>query len=431
MHFVGMLAFMMPMSMSYDIGLTFLSLLLAILATSGGFYVISRPGASPLRLVLSSIFMGLGIIAMHYTGMTAMRGDAAISYDRLLVALSVVIAVGAATTALWLAFRTTNHGQKLVAAVVMGLAISGMHYTGMRAAIFTAHGTFQEAQADAGLDRTNLALAIAGITFVVLACALIASASEQKRAEEAPRQARAELARIHRVMAASIAHEVNQPIAAVVTSAGAGLRWLAAQPPHPEEAREALDRIVRDGNRASQVISRIHALVRKAPPRRVHVDINETILEVIALTRSALQRNRVTLQTRLSSGLPLILGDRIQLQQVILNLIMNALEAMSDLRDASRALLVGSEQDGSNSVFVAVRDSGPGLDPEGLDHLFEAFYTTKPDGIGMELAISRSIIEAHGGRLWATPKVPQGAVFQFRLPVDGEEASLPVTRPSS
>jgi C4-dicarboxylate-specific signal transduction histidine kinase len=318
----------------------------------------------------------------------------------------------------------------------MGLAISGMHYTGMRAAIFTAHGTFQEAQADAGLDRNNLALAVAGITFVVLACALIASASEQKRAEEALRQARAELARIHRVillgeMAASIAHEVNQPIAAVVTSAGAGLRWLAAQPPHPEEAREALDRIVRDGNRASQVISRIHALVRKAPPRRVHVDINETILEVIALTRSELQRNRVTLQTRLSSGLPLILGDRIQLQQVLLNLIMNALEAMSDLRNGPRALLVGSEQDGSNSVFVAVRDGGPGLDPEGLDHLFEAFYTTKPDGIGMGLAISRSIIEAHGGRLWATPNVPQGAVFQFRLPIDGEEASLPVTRPSS
>src|SRR5437660_2570873 len=199
MHFVGMLAFIMPTSMSYDIGLTILSLVVAIFATSGGFYVISRQSASPLRLVLSGIFMGFGIVAMHYTGMAAMRGQADLSYDRLFVALSVVIAIGASTAALWLAFRTTQPAQHLVAAVVMGLAISGMHYTAMRAAIFTAHGPVHAAQGNAGLDQTNLALVVTGITFVILACALTASLSEQRRVEEALRQARADLAHVNRV----------------------------------------------------------------------------------------------------------------------------------------------------------------------------------------------------------------------------------------
>ena len=181
---------------------------------------------------------------MHYTGMAAMRGHVELSYDPLFVALSVVIAIGAATAALWLAFRTTNLGQKLVAAIVMGLAISGMHYTGMRAAIFHAHSEAGEA-VDASLDQTNLALAIAGITFVILAFALIASLSEQKRAEEALRQARADLAHVNRVttmgeLTASLAHEVNQPIAAAVTNANACLRWLARDPPNLEEARAAV-----------------------------------------------------------------------------------------------------------------------------------------------------------------------------------------------
>jgi NO-binding membrane sensor protein with MHYT domain len=199
MHFIGMLAFVMPIPMSYDIRLTTLSLLVAIFVTGGGFYVISRQSASPLRLVLSGIFMGLGIAAMHYTGMAAMRGHAELSYDRLFVALSLIIAIGASMAALWLAFRTTDLWQKLAAAVVMGLAISGMHYTGMRAAIFATHGPVHQAQVDASLDQTSLALAIAGITFVILAFASIASVSEQKRAEEALRQAQADFARVNRV----------------------------------------------------------------------------------------------------------------------------------------------------------------------------------------------------------------------------------------
>jgi PAS domain S-box-containing protein len=261
--------------------------------------------------------------------------------------------------------------------------------------------------------------------------------TERRRMQEALEDAQADFARINRVtllgeMTASIAHEVNQPIAAVVTGAGACLRWLAAQPPDLEEARRTLDRIVKDGNRASDVISRIRALVRKAPPRKDPLNINETILEVVALMRSEVQRNRVSLQTRLSSDLPLVLGDRIQLQQVILNLIINAIEAMSGPGEGPRELLIGSAQDEANGVCVTVRDSGPGLAWDKVDRLFEAFYTTKPDGIGMGLAISRSIIEAHGGRLWATPNVPNGAVLQFTLPMDGEMAPSPLpTRSTS
>ena len=192
------------------------------------------------------------------------------------------------------------------------------------------------------------------------------------------------------------------------------------QPPDLEEARQTLDRIVKDGNRASDVISRIRALVRKAPPRKDPLDINDTILEVVALTRSEVQRNRVSLQTRLSSDLPLVLGDRIQLQQVILNLIINAIEAMSGVRRGVARVADRLRARWDRRACVTVRDSGPGLAWDKVDRLFEAFYTTKPDGIGMGLAISRSIIEAHGGRLWATPNVPKGAVLQFTLPIDGE-----------
>src|SRR6202045_299215 len=226
MHFVAMLAFIMPTPMSYDIGLTTLSLVVAIVVTGGGFYVISRQSGSPLRLVLSGIFMGLGIAAMHYTGMAAMRGHAELSYAPLFVALSLFIAIGASTVALWLAFRTTDVGQKLVAAVVMGLAISGMHYTAMRAAIFTAHAPVDEVQVNASRDQTNLALAVAGITFIILACASVASLFERKRAEDALRQAQMDLAHVTRrttlgELPASIAHEINQPLAGVVSSGNA------------------------------------------------------------------------------------------------------------------------------------------------------------------------------------------------------------------
>jgi two-component system sensor kinase FixL len=252
--------------------------------------------------------------------------------------------------------------------------------------------------------------------------------TERKHAEEALRKAQAELAHVTRVttlgeLTASIAHEINQPLAAVVTNGNACLRWLAGQVPNLEEARQALGRIIKDGNRASQVIGRIRALVKKTAPRKDWFNINEVILEVIALARSEVRRNHVSLRSQLSEHLPLVVGDRIQLQQVILNLITNGIEAMRGVSEGSRDLLISSGRFESNGVLVLVRDSGIGLDSVNLDHLFDSFYTTKPDGMGMGLAISRSIIEAHGGRLWATPNAPQGAVFQFTLPPAREKVS--------
>jgi PAS domain S-box-containing protein len=239
-------------------------------------------------------------------------------------------------------------------------------------------------------------------------------------ASEALRHAQTELAHVNRVttmgqLTASIAHEVNQPIAAVITNASAARRWAAAQPPDLEEVRQALDRIIENGERAGEVIDRIRALIKKTPARRESLDINETIREVITLTRGELLKTGVSLQTHFAKDLPLIQGDRIQLQQVMLNLIMNAVEAMSGVSDGERRLRIGTERDAPNDVLVEVRDSGPGLRPESLDHVFDAFYTTKASGMGMGLSICRSIIEAHEGRMWASANTPRGAIFRFTL----------------
>jgi PAS domain S-box-containing protein len=245
--------------------------------------------------------------------------------------------------------------------------------------------------------------------------------TERKRAEEALREVQMELTHANRVttigqLTASVAHEVNQPIAAAVTNAQAALRWLGAQPPDLEEVRQALGRIIKNGGRAGDVIGRIRALIKKAPPRKDRFDLNEAILDVIALTRSEVLKHGVSLQTQLLTGLPAVDGDRIQLQQVILNLIFNAVEAMSDIDEGARELRINTETDAAGGVLVTVRDTGPGLDATSVDRLFEAFYTTKPGGMGMGLSICRSIIEAHGGRLWACANEPCGAVFQFTLP---------------
>jgi len=242
---------------------------------------------------------------------------------------------------------------------------------------------------------------------------------DRKQAEDALHRVQAELAHVTRVatlgeLTASIAHEINQPLAAVVNNATACVHWLAAQ--NLEEARQCAEFVIADGHRAGEIIGRIRALAKKAPPRKDRVDVNETIREVIALARSEVQSNGVSVRTRLGEELPLILGDRIQLQQVILNLMINAIEAMNEVSDAPRELSITSATDESKRVLVAVRDSGLGLHPGSLDRLFDAFYTTKPQGMGMGLAISRSIVEAHGGRLWVTPNEPHGAVFQFTLP---------------
>jgi PAS domain S-box-containing protein len=253
--------------------------------------------------------------------------------------------------------------------------------------------------------------------------AFVLDLSERKRGEAALHQAQMELAHVTRVatlgeLTASIAHEITQPLAAVVTSASACVRWLAAQ--DLEKARQSALRVIAEGHRAGEIIGRIRNLAKKAPLQKDWLDLNATIRDVLALASSEVQRHGVVVETHLAGDMPLILADRIQLQQVLLNLIINAIEAMRGVGDGPRELVVRSDTDAAQGVLVTVGDSGPGLDPQSLDRLFEAFYTTKPHGLGLGLAISRSIIAAHGGRLWATVNVPHGAVLQFTLPIGSE-----------
>ena len=250
---------------------------------------------------------------------------------------------------------------------------------------------------------------------------LLTDIDDRKGAEAALREASSELAHVARVttmgeLTASIAHEVKQPIAAVVTSAQTALRWLEAQPPELEEVREALSRIVRAGKRAGDVIGRVRALVTKAPPRKDSVEINSAIREVVELTHGEAVKNGISVRTDLAQGLPLIQGDRVQLQQVILNLILNGIEAMTGVGQASRELRISSRKDDAEGVLVAVADTGPGLAAGAAEQVFAAFYTTKAGGLGLGLSICRSIIEAHDGRLWASANDPHGARFEFTLP---------------
>jgi signal transduction histidine kinase len=249
----------------------------------------------------------------------------------------------------------------------------------------------------------------------------------RRRAEEALRAMQAELAHTNRIstmgqLSASIAHEVNQPIAATVTNAQAALRWLRARPPDLNEVRHSLERIVEDGKRAGSVISGIRALIHKVPSRKDWFGLNEAILEMVVLTRTEALKHGISLQTRLAPGLPMMQGDRTQLQQVILNLILNAIEAMGDLDDGPRELSIITESGAGGDVLVTVSDSGPGLDPADVERVFQAFYTTKAKGMGMGLAICRSMVEAHGGRMWASANEPRGAVFQFTLPLQPAES---------
>jgi C4-dicarboxylate-specific signal transduction histidine kinase len=249
---------------------------------------------------------------------------------------------------------------------------------------------------------------------------LVQDITARKRTEESLQKAQADLAHIARIatmgeMASSIAHELNQPLAAVVANASACARWLATQPPNLPEANEAVARIVRDGKRASEVIARIRAFVRRRESQKSLLALDEVMREALGMVAAVLRGHGVSLGVSTAAHLQPVMADRVQVQQVILNFVMNAVEAME--RSAERTLAVGVDIYGAGALRVWVRDSGVGLDPAHRDRIFDAFYTTKPNGMGMGLAISRSIVEAHGGRLWATPNDGPGETFQFTLPV--------------
>jgi PAS domain S-box-containing protein len=283
------------------------------------------------------------------------------------------------------------------------------HKNGYRVPVLVGGATFEEKSDE-------------GVAFVL-------DLTDRKRAEAAIRESEQrysevqnELVHANRVatmgqLLASIAHEINQPIGASINNANAALNFLHAQPPDLEEVQLALAEIVQIGVRAGNIIDRIRALIKKAPPRKDSLDINSTVLEVAALTRGEMSKNGVSVQTHLAESLPAVQGDRVQIQQVLLNLFVNAAEAMSGTTEGPKELVISTGKGGSEGVLVAVRDSGPGLTIENTERVFDAFYTTKTSGLGMGLSICRSIIEAHQGQLWATANVPRGAVFQFTLPV--------------
>lgn len=269
-------------------------------------------------------------------------------------------------------------------------------------------------------DGSNLGVPL-GVVFVVDLTQRKRAEAEARESERRHREMQVELAHANRVatmgrLTASIAHEVNQPIAATITNAQAALRFLDAPSVDMNEVRQILNDIVKDGSRAGEVISRIRDLVKKAPTRRDRWQMNGAISEVIELARGEAAKNSVSVQTDLADGLPMVEGDRVQLQQVLLNLIINAIEAMNGVGEGPRELSISSGTADSGGVLVTVCDSGPGLTPAGRDRLFETFYTTKPSGLGLGLSICRSIVEAHGGRLWAGENVPRGAIFQFTVP---------------
>ena len=257
--------------------------------------------------------------------------------------------------------------------------------------------------------------------------AAIRDITERKRAEEALRQTQTTLAHVTRVttmgeLTASLAHEVNQPIAAAITNTNTSLRWLTRDPPDVEEARQAASRIVKDATRAADIIKQIRLLFKTGTAQREPVDVNEAIRDVIILLHNEAYKYSIAIGADLAADLPKAMGDRVQLQQVLTNLMLNGIEAMKEV-DAARELTVKSERGENSHLLISVSDTGAGLAPQQADQIFSAFFTTKPDGTGMGLPISRSIIESHGGRLWATANQPRGAVFQFTLPAEDERTS--------
>jgi NO-binding membrane sensor protein with MHYT domain/nitrogen-specific signal transduction histidine kinase len=561
MHYIGMLAFILPIPVAYHWPTVLLSLFAAILASVVALGLVSRQKMGLLRALAGSVLMGAGIAGMHYIGMAAMRLPATCRFNSYFVVLSIVFAVLISLAALWITFhfrdeKTGLGRDKLVGAVVMGAAIPVMHYTGMAAASFTPSGVPADLSHAVSISALGTA-GIAAATFTVLGLALLTSSldrrfvtqtlelqeeklqqseaylseaqrlshtgsfgwkvstgeliwsdesfrifqydrttkptvelilqrvhpedaalvkqtvvraaqdgkdfdheyrlvmpdssvkyvhvvahalgdesssiefvgavmdvTERKRAEEALREARADLAHVNRVttmgeLTASLAHEVNQPIAAAVTNANTCLRWLTRDQPDLEEAREAAMRIVKDGTRAAEIISRIRLLFKKGTPQRELVNVNEIIREMIVLLRGEATRHSIFVGTELATDLPEVMGDRVQLQQVMMNLIMNSIDAMKGV-DGIREVAIQSQRAEDGHLMVSVNDTGVGLPAQEASQIFNAFFTTKPDGTGMGLSISRSIVESHGGRLWAACNTPRGASFHFTLPTKVE-----------
>jgi len=371
----------------------------------------AKARAEELAVILDAV-PGMALIARDPVGETITGSH--VAYELLRVPYGANISKSAPEGERPSHFRIVRDGQELPPSELpmQKAAATGQEVRESEVTLLFDDGTSRDVFGNAAplLDREGKVRGAVGV-FVDI--------TERKRAEQALQESQAALARVTRIVAmgeltASIAHEINQPLAAVATNASASLHWLAAQPPNLDEAQKAATSAVREANRASDVIGRIRALLTKASPQMEPLNVHEIVREALALVRGELTRSGVNAKTKLAAGLPAVLGDRVQLQQVILNLIMNAIDAMTSITDRPRALLIKAAKD-VEGVQIQVQDSGKGLDPKQVPCIFEPFFTTKPEGIGMGLSISRSI-EAHGGRLWAAAGSSHGAVFHVILP---------------
>lgn len=355
----------------------------------------------------------------HYRAVAEAATDAIITID----ADSTILIVNPATERIFGYSNQELIGQPLT--MLMPEYLRHLHKAGMTNYLETNHKHIQWSAIELpGLHKTGneIPLEISFAEFTRDGRRFFTGIARDITERTRFREMQAELAHLNRVMTvgeltASIAHEINQPLAAIVMNSNAALRWLALDPPNLDKARNSAELIIRDGDRASHVIARVRALLKKSPPSMTLLDVNEFVNDVVGLTESEMSRNSIRLRKDLCADLPRVPGDRIQLQQVLLNLIVNAVEAMHGIEDRDRGLLIATDVFNQTVVRVAVSDNGPGIDPQTADHLFAAFSTTKLEGMGMGLTISRSIIEAHGGRLWTEANAEFGATFQFTLPI--------------
>lgn len=426
MQFKGMMAFRLPVSVNYHWPTILAALLAAIVASAAALYVASRQKMGPVEALTGGVIMSCGIAGLHYLLMAAMRSSAITRYSPLLVTCSILLAIFFSLIALLMAFGLREETRwsvprRLGSAAVLGAAVSAMHYTGMAAASFFPASPPELSHAVSVSPIGNSGVVV--VTLMVLVAAMVTSSVDRRAGAEttaALQEAQEKLVQVTRTqamgeLAAAIAHEVNQPLTAIVTNGNFCLRRLESATSNPDEIRAAIAEIVNDGNRASAVISRIRGLLTKGTPHRTRLDINQIIGDVTILLRTEVRRSRVFLHTDLATDLPGVQGDPVQLQQVLINLVMNAVEAMRTSPDDRREILIRSAEI-ADGILVQVQDFGPGIEPELTIRIFEPFFTTKAEGIGMGLSISRSIIESNGGQL-SVVSATRGALFQFTLPV--------------
>lgn len=426
MHFVGMLAFHLPVPVFYYWPTTLLALVVTIIASAAGLFIVTLKGMGLRYAVISGVIMGSGVAALHYLGMTAMRMPARYRLNPEMVSIAVLLGIGFAIGGMWLGYYFRREPKRTVwkrlgSGVLMGAGVSSMHYTGMASASFTSsdppaltHTVHVSALGTLGISAVILDL----LGTAVAACA-VGRELDAQRGRRATSEARVELAHRMRLTAigevtASIAHEIRQPLAAIITNANYCLRQLAGPTPNLGEVRQAIDEIVEDGNRTNSIVSGIRTLLRKEPSEDASLDLNQLIHDVIDAVQGELDSSMISLVLELADSLPPVHGDRVQLQQAFMNLVMNSIDALRSVPEKYRQLLIRSAE-GEREVIIQVKDTGPGIDAQTAERLFEPFFTTKPEGMGLGLSISRSILESHGGNL-SNLSVSGGALFQLTIP---------------